>query len=98
MGRFIKITLDDKARAALEEGYRRDKSHTSRQRCQIILLKAQGRKSKEIAAMFERTPSQQCKTMLHLHGEVEVIGFPVHNFIVSTSETSALRLGSSSQL
>jgi transposase len=52
MGRFIKITLDDKTCAALEEGYRRDKSHTFRQRCQIVLLKAQGRKSKEIAAMF----------------------------------------------
>lgn len=52
MGRFIKITLDDEARAALEAGYRRDQSHTFRQRCQIVLLKAQGRKSKEIAALF----------------------------------------------
>jgi transposase len=52
MGRFIKITLDDQTCAALEEGYRRDHSHTFRQRCQIVLLKAQGRKSKEIAAMF----------------------------------------------
>lgn len=52
MGRFIKITLDDKTRAALEVGYRRDHSHTFRQRCQIVLLKAQGRKSKEIAALF----------------------------------------------
>lgn len=52
MGRFIKITLDEKTRAALEAGYRRDRSHTFRQRCQIVLLKAQGRKSKEIAAMF----------------------------------------------
>lgn len=52
MGRFIKITLDDKARSALEAGYRRDQSHTFRQRCQVVLLKAQGRKSKEIAAMF----------------------------------------------
>ncbi len=52
MGRFIKITLDDKTRAALEEGNRRDQSHTFRQRCQIVLLKAQGRKSIEIAAIF----------------------------------------------
>jgi len=52
MGRFIKITLDDKTRATLEAGYRRDQSHTFRQRCQIVLLKAQGRKSKELAAMF----------------------------------------------
>jgi transposase len=52
MGRFIKITLDEKTRAALEAGYRRDHSHTFRQRCQIVLLKAQGRTSKEIAALF----------------------------------------------
>lgn len=52
MGRFIKITLDDQTRAALEEGNRHDKSHTFRQRCQIVLLKAQGRKSKEIATIF----------------------------------------------
>jgi len=52
MGRFIKITLDDKTRATLEDGYRRDQSHTFRQRCQIVLLKAEGRKSKEIAALF----------------------------------------------
>src|ERR1700759_3280601 len=52
MGRFIKITLNDKTRAVLEAGYSRDHSHTFRQRCQIVLLKAQGRKSKEIASMF----------------------------------------------
>jgi transposase len=50
MGRFIKITLDDKQRAALEDGYRHDKSHPFRQHCQLVLLKAEGRKSKEIAA------------------------------------------------
>lgn len=52
MGRFIKITLDDKQRAALEDGYRHDKSHPFRQHCQLVLLKAEGRKSKEIAAIF----------------------------------------------
>lgn len=52
MGRFIKITLDDKGRAELEHGYHQDTSHTFRQHCQIVLLKAEGRKSKEIAAIF----------------------------------------------
>lgn len=52
MGRFINITLDDKTRAELEHGYRHDKSHTFRQRCQIVRLKAEGRKSKEIAAIL----------------------------------------------
>ncbi|GAC1395910.1 MAG: hypothetical protein NVSMB56_10270 [Pyrinomonadaceae bacterium] len=52
MGRFIKITLDETKRAKLEHGYRHDKSHTFRQQCQMVLLKAEGRKSKEIAAIF----------------------------------------------
>jgi transposase len=52
MGRFLKITLDDKQRAALEHGYRNGKTHTFRQHCQIVLLKAQGRKSQEIAALL----------------------------------------------
>ena len=52
MGRFIKITLDDKTRAELEHGYRHDHSHTFRQHCQIVLLKAEGRTAKEIAAIL----------------------------------------------
>ncbi len=52
MGRFIKIVLDDTQRAELEAGYRTDKSHSSRQPCQMVLLTAEGRKSKEIAAIF----------------------------------------------
>ena len=52
MGRFIKIILDDKARAELENGYQNGESHTFRQHCQMVLLKAEGRKTKEIAAFF----------------------------------------------
>jgi len=52
MGRFIKITFDDKTRAELEHGYRHDHSHTFRRHCQIVSLKAEGRKSKAIAAIF----------------------------------------------
>jgi transposase len=52
MGRFLKITLDDKQRAALEQGYRNGKTHAFRQHCQIVLLKAQGRKSQEIALLL----------------------------------------------
>ncbi len=54
MGRFLKITLDDKQRAALEQGYRNGKTHAFRQHCQIVLLKAQGRKSQEIASLLGR--------------------------------------------
>jgi transposase len=52
MGRFLKITLDDKQRAALEHGYRNGKSHALRQHCQIVLLKAQGLKSQQIASLL----------------------------------------------
>ena len=49
MGRVIRITLDEKARAELEKSFRDSASHVFRSRCQIVLLKSEGRKSKEIA-------------------------------------------------
>jgi transposase len=49
MGRTIKITLDDNQRIALEKGYRGANNHAFRVRCQMVLLKSEGRKSKEIA-------------------------------------------------
>jgi transposase len=52
MGRFLKITLDDNQRAALEQGYRNGKTHSFRQHCHMVLLKAQGRKSQEIASLL----------------------------------------------
>jgi transposase len=52
MSSVIKITLDDKQRAALENGYRHGKTHAFPQHCHIVLLKAQGRKSKEIATLL----------------------------------------------
>lgn len=52
MGRFIKIELNDNQRKELEKGYRNGKSHAFRTRCQMILLKSEGRKSKEIASFL----------------------------------------------
>lgn len=49
MGRIIKIELSDNQRKALENGYRNGKSHAFRTRCQMVLLKSEGRKSQEIA-------------------------------------------------
>jgi len=49
MGRTIKIQLSDEQRAALEKIYRSAASHALRIRCQMILLKSEGRKSQEIA-------------------------------------------------
>jgi transposase len=52
MGRFIKVELNDEQRAALEKGYRDDPRHAFRLRCQMVLLKSRGRKSKEIAEVL----------------------------------------------
>lgn len=52
MGRVIKIELDDNQRKELETGYRHGKSHTFRVNCQIVLLKSDGRISKEIASFL----------------------------------------------
>ena len=49
MGRIIKIELSDNQRKELENGYRNGKSHAFRVRCQMVLLKSEGRKSQEIA-------------------------------------------------
>lgn len=49
MGRKLELTLSSKQREELERGYRNGKSHIFRQRCRIILLKSEGRFSKEIA-------------------------------------------------
>lgn len=49
MGRTIKIELNEKQRAELEQSYRNGNTHVFRLRCQMVLLKADGRKSQEIA-------------------------------------------------
>lgn len=49
MGRVIKIELNDHQRKELEKAYRNGKSHAFRLRCQMVLLKSEGRKSQEIA-------------------------------------------------
>ena len=53
MGRVNTPTLDAKARQELEVGLRTGKSHAFRTRCQVILLKAEGRKSKEVAGIVK---------------------------------------------
>ncbi len=52
MGRIIKIELDDYQRKELEKGYRNGKTHAFRTRCQMVLLKSEGRKSAEIASFL----------------------------------------------
>lgn len=53
MGRKSKIIdLTDAAKHELEEGYKYSKSPQFSRRCHIVLLKSQGRTSKEIADIF----------------------------------------------
>lgn len=49
MGRVIRISLDEQQRVELEKGFRDGSSPVFRSRCQIVLLKSEGRKSKDIA-------------------------------------------------
>lgn len=51
MGRVNTPAVGEQERAALENGLRTGKSHAFRMRCQAILLKSEGRKSKDVATI-----------------------------------------------
>jgi len=50
MSRLTRVDLSDSERAVLEQGSKHGKTHGFRQRCQMILLKACRKPSREIAA------------------------------------------------
>ncbi|MDO1451930.1 hypothetical protein Q0590_37015 [Rhodocytophaga aerolata] len=52
MGKIRAIELNDVQRKALEKGYKEGKTHFFRQLCQMVLLKSEGRTSKELAIIF----------------------------------------------
>ena len=52
MGKTRIIELTTEQRSALENGYRKGKTHAFRQRCQMILLKSENRSSVEIAEIL----------------------------------------------
>ncbi len=54
MARIKVIELEAAERAALKHGHEQGPSHAFRRRCQIILLKSQGRTSNEVAPMVGR--------------------------------------------
>lgn len=56
MGRVNTPALSEMGRQALEEGYRQGKKHGFRQRCQLVLLKSEGRSSKEVGAIMKCHP------------------------------------------
>lgn len=52
MGKITQIDLSEKDRQALEKGYREGKKHGYRKRCQLILLKSEGRSSREVGRIL----------------------------------------------
>jgi len=52
MGKTKVIELTKEQRTELEDGYKNGKSHSFRERCQIILLKSENRTSLEIKAIL----------------------------------------------
>jgi transposase len=52
MGQITRIELNDSHRAALEQGYRQGANPAYRRRCQMVLLKSQGRSSQAIAQIL----------------------------------------------
>lgn len=55
MSRVNTPILDKVQRTALDEGYKNGKNHAFRKRCQVILLKSEGRTSKEVGAILKMT-------------------------------------------
>lgn len=53
MGRVNTPKLSESAKEALEKGYRSGKTHAFRLRCQLILLKSEGRKSEDVAKIVK---------------------------------------------
>jgi transposase len=51
MGRVNTPAINEAEKLALENGLRTSKSHAFRMRCQTILLKSDGRKSKDVASI-----------------------------------------------
>jgi transposase len=52
MGKTKIIILDEKQKADLEKGWRESDNHSFRQRCQLILLKSEGRTSTDIGGIL----------------------------------------------
>lgn len=54
MGKRRIIDLNPTDRQALEDAFRTGSSHAFRQRCQIVLLKSEGRSSNEVASIVKQ--------------------------------------------
>jgi len=57
MGKIRTIELSSAAREELEQGYRSGKSHAFRQRCQLVLMKSEGRTSVQVGELLKMNPA-----------------------------------------
>ncbi len=53
MGKIRTIELTVEQEKALQEGYQKGKTHAFRKRCQLVLLKSEGRTSKEVSQIIK---------------------------------------------
>ena len=53
MGRSNRPILEEEVKSKLEKAYRTDKNHSFRSRCQLILLKSEGRSSQEVGDILK---------------------------------------------
>lgn len=53
MGKIRTIELTVEQQKALQEGYQLGKTHAFRRRCQLVLLKSEGRTSKEVSRIIK---------------------------------------------
>ena len=53
MGKIKILSLNEAQKRQLEEGYREGRSHAFRKRCQVVLLKEEGRTAEEVASIVK---------------------------------------------
>ena len=56
MGKIRTIDLNSLQQHDLEQGYRSGQSHAFRQRCQLVLLKSEGRTSEQVGHLLKMHP------------------------------------------
>jgi transposase len=56
MSRVRLIKISDKERKSLEQGLRTSDNHGFRRRCELVLLKSEGRSSQQVAAIVKMHP------------------------------------------
>lgn len=70
MGRVLTIELTSEQRTELQHQYRTGNSHAFRQRCRMVLLKAEGLKTSEICRLVEINSQQQVNGWIRRYKEL----------------------------